>query len=645
MFHRSEVNGAEEARVRALLEALFRVSVALGPDSAEVSHWRDRLLDHSEPLALAEAAEPSFISATARAAGADDQMAVSLMADVQRVIELADADAPRPDRLRTLNVPPPAETGLPPGVSPDAIGDPVLRQRYLDDIAANRDRGFLLDRADALDRAAREYAEQAARIAKRLTLAPSPSNRHIALKAPQKDPNASRAVARNFADDLVSRLVRDLDRELEAGWRSPAAEHFRGQLVTSSDVIDTPTMLAALQMSHALMERVCRPSAIRESAMSAVLAIVLERRASLLREIERVEVPDGPDHPDEFRPRPQAGNAIGGSFTEFRSDAERAEFDRNHELLMRRNQFKVLRAGMERALLRDERDVRRLVGLIDSTCDADGKAMLRRMLCEAGTDGTDFLAMWLDDDPASEPGGAVTPARDPTAPTSAAEAVVQEGLQPAGEIMAFNAVLSSIASAASADRPCPEALGVLSASLHSRARDVPPPEVLAALSGHTGFLEASRRPDASGQLLVRLALHIAMEACTRAEQEWQHLDRITPKTLPHMPAFVLRYGGYVTGAQARAAVPPFRNDAERAEFAAWQAEEQAARELRRSHRQAMGRLRLTEGGFRHLARDLYFHADEQGRTAIVSQLAAASGEGVDYLERAGLRRGTTPGED
>jgi len=43
-----------------------------------------------------------------------------------------------PANLPSINVSPPAKTGLPPGVSPDAIQDPQLKQEYLQALEKNR---------------------------------------------------------------------------------------------------------------------------------------------------------------------------------------------------------------------------------------------------------------------------------------------------------------------------------------------------------------------------------------------------------------------------------------------------------------------------------------------------------------------------
>lgn len=188
------------------------------------------------------------------------------------------------------------------------------------------------------------------------------------------------------------------------------------------------------------MELASRPGPVQESALRVLLSISVHRHATLLEEINAIDILDGPDHPAEFQPRPQAGGAIGGSFTEFISNDERQEYERNYDLLMRRNQFKALRSRLEREFVLNERDVRRLIGSIDSMCDADGKAMLRRMLHEAGTPGSDFLTIWLLDESAAEAGAAVTPAPDSVTLNIAAGAIFQEELQPPDQIMAFNAL-------------------------------------------------------------------------------------------------------------------------------------------------------------------------------------------------------------
>jgi hypothetical protein len=160
-------------------------------------------------------------------------------------------------------------------------------------------------------------------------------------------PTARGAAARAFTDELVGDLVRDLDAELEMGWRTPSMERFRDRLVGSSGVIDTVLMLGRILSSGELLDRAVRPSPIRESALRVIVRIACHRQAVAAAELSAVVIPDGPDRYEEFQPRPQRGGAVGGTFSEFHSEEERAEYERNAALLQRRLQFKVLRTRLE----------------------------------------------------------------------------------------------------------------------------------------------------------------------------------------------------------------------------------------------------------------------------------------------------------
>ncbi|GEM_PF-3679659 len=155
---------AEEQRVKVLLVSLIQGASEIGSEAAQVGAWRSRLLQHSDAIALTEAAGPVFIMDTCQRQRMGNIFAASLIVDVWEVVNRAANESVRPDSPGTVSVSPPDETGFPPGVSPDEIHDPELRQQYLDAIAENRNMLYLHQRADEVDRAARYYAEQATRV-------------------------------------------------------------------------------------------------------------------------------------------------------------------------------------------------------------------------------------------------------------------------------------------------------------------------------------------------------------------------------------------------------------------------------------------------------------------------------------------------
>lgn len=158
------IQDVEQDRVSALLEATVYGTVQMGGDSMQVKEWRHQLLNLTDPIVLAESAHPSLVKDICHREGIDTTFAANLIIDICQVIDQAAKTAVRPDRPFTLNVRPPTETMLPPGVSPSEIEDMQHRQRYLDEIAANRDRQHLGQRASQLDTASRVYAEQATRV-------------------------------------------------------------------------------------------------------------------------------------------------------------------------------------------------------------------------------------------------------------------------------------------------------------------------------------------------------------------------------------------------------------------------------------------------------------------------------------------------
>jgi hypothetical protein len=159
-----KVRVAEEQRVKTLLTSLIQGTSEIRSDAAQVAAWRDRLLQHSDAIALTEAAGPAFIMDTCQQQRMGNIFAARLIVDVWEVVNRAANESVRPDSPGTISVSPPDETGFPPGVSPDEIHDPELRQQYLDAIAENRNMLYLHQRADEVDRAARYYANQATRV-------------------------------------------------------------------------------------------------------------------------------------------------------------------------------------------------------------------------------------------------------------------------------------------------------------------------------------------------------------------------------------------------------------------------------------------------------------------------------------------------
>src|SRR5690606_11245526 len=98
-------------------------------------------------------------------------------------------------------------------------------------------------------------------------------------------------------------------------------------------VIETRALLSGIYSSGALMSQASTPSEIQEAAMEIIVEISCHRYESTIREAEGVVIPDGPDRYEDFQPRPQMGGAVGGSFTDFHSDEEREEYERNVQLL------------------------------------------------------------------------------------------------------------------------------------------------------------------------------------------------------------------------------------------------------------------------------------------------------------------------
>ena len=207
------------------------------------------------------------------------------------------------------------------------------------------------------------------------------------------DINKRRRVTRDFTTLLIDQLVRDLRVELDTGWRPPSMQRFRDTLAYSSGVIDTRTLLSGIYSSGAIMSQASTPSGIQEAAMEIIVDIVRHRYESTIRELEDFVIPDGPDRFEDFQPRPQMGGAVGGSFTDFHSDEEREEYERNVQLLRRRTQYKGLKGNLERDIKDIERDTARLMRAIDFACDDDGRAMLRRLLTEASTPEVDYVAI------------------------------------------------------------------------------------------------------------------------------------------------------------------------------------------------------------------------------------------------------------
>lgn len=202
------------------------------------------------------------------------------------------------------------------------------------------------------------------------------------------------AVCRDFSDGLVARLASDFDKQQSSGRRTPSMDQFRRQFVCSSDVVDASVLLPQIQMSQAFLSHVTRPSVVQEEAMNVVVQFGLRRHAELRREIASVEFPEGPDHLSEFQPRPQPGGATDGSFSDFRSEEEKLEYERNYQLMLIRNEFKVYKFWLEQDLRVIERDLSRLLLVIDSACDVEGRQMLRRMLREASLPGLEYVDLF-----------------------------------------------------------------------------------------------------------------------------------------------------------------------------------------------------------------------------------------------------------
>lgn len=208
------------------------------------------------------------------------------------------------------------------------------------------------------------------------------------------DRDSDAAVCRDFAAGLVAKLASDFEKQRLAGRRTPSMDRFCRQFIYSSDVVDASVLLTQIQMSQALLMHVTRPSSVQEEAMKVVVQFGLCRHAELRREVASVEFPEGPDHLSEFQPRPQHGGAVGGSFSDFRSDEEKREYERNYQLLLIRNEFKVYKFWLEQDLKVIERDLSRLLLVIDSACDVEGRQMLRRMLREASLPDLDYAELF-----------------------------------------------------------------------------------------------------------------------------------------------------------------------------------------------------------------------------------------------------------
>lgn len=128
--------------------------------------------------------------------------------------------------------------------------------------------------------------------------------------------------------------------------------------------------------------------------MAVVVGFGTRRHTRIREAIQDLTIPEGPDHPSEFQPRPQHGGAVGGSFSDFRSEEEKLEYKRNYQLMLVRNEFKADKFWLEQDLRVIERDLSRLLLVIDSACDAEGRQMLRRMLREASLPDLDYVDLF-----------------------------------------------------------------------------------------------------------------------------------------------------------------------------------------------------------------------------------------------------------
>lgn len=158
------------------------------------------------------------------------------------------------------------------------------------------------------------------------------------------------------------------------------------------------------------------------------------------------------------------------------------------------------------------------------------------------------------------------------------------------------------------------------------------------MADHEAFLRVAAGDDGFGHRIFDRVLQAARSAHARAGAEFAEAAAAAPDRLPDMPEMFLRGGGAVVGGgRAIAAVGPDLSDEERRAYEAWQEATLEAERLMARERRLRTRMKRVESRFT-LFRDIFFHAGEARRAAIVRLLRDASQEadGVEYLSLARL---------
>ena len=341
--------------------------------------------------------------------------------------------------------------------------------------------------------------------------------------------------------------------------------------------------------------------------MSFLVDLGSGKRAALLQQIAGIHIPDGPDHPSEFQPRPQAGHAIGGTFSEFRSEEERREYEKNYQRMIVRGRAKTERFVLEQDLARLERDFAHLTNVVESACDHDGKAMLREMLLAA-----------QGDNPRTDP--------NPDAYRSA---------------VALATNIIDVLARSPGETPTPNVLYTpeeWARVLDGLSHGLPPDIVLAAFRNRADYFRLVTPGDAPAREVFEQTIRVMIAGHRRMRQDWAEINASAPDRRPEPPEFVLRYGGAMVGGRAAAAPPEFRNEDERRAYQAWVvADAEAAERIDRERTLAI-RLKRLESDFGSIARKLYVYSPVDLRQELVRRLESAGEEdGVDYLKIADLR--------